>query len=44
MWRMIKALIFLGVIGAAGLAGYAFLADLSPDQSERRETVVLDGR
>ncbi len=42
MARLIKALVFLVVIAFLGLAGYAYLGDLSPDQSEMREPVQLD--
>jgi hypothetical protein len=42
MARLIKALVFLAVIAFLGLVGYAYLGDLSPDQSEMREPVQLD--
>jgi predicted negative regulator of RcsB-dependent stress response len=42
MARLIKALVFLVVIAFLGLVGYAYLGDLSPDQSEMREPVQLD--
>lgn len=44
MWRMLRGLIYLAIFGAAALAGYAFMADLSPDRAEQRRAVVLDGR
>ena len=44
MWRMLRGLIYLAILGGIGLAGYAFVADLSPEQEEQRGTVVLDGR
>lgn len=40
--RLIKALLFLGVVGVIALAGYAFFADLSPEQSPQSVTVTLD--
>lgn len=42
MGRIFKLLLFLLVLGAVSLAGYAYLGDLSPDQSEMRESVTLD--
>ena len=42
MGRIIKLLLFLLVIGFVGLIGYAYLGDLSPNQSESREPVTLD--
>lgn len=42
MGRIIKVLVFLVLLGFIGLVGYAYLGDLSPDQSEMREPVKLD--
>lgn len=42
MGRIIKALIFLLILGLIGLTGYAYLADFAPPQSEVRKPVVLD--
>ena len=42
MGRIIKALIWLVIIGFAGLAGYAYLGDLTPVQGEVKEPVVLN--
>ena len=48
MGRLFKFLIYLIVLAAIGLIGYAYLgpffgADFSAPQSEIREPVVLDG-
>jgi len=37
-----KALIFLVIIGFAGLTAYAYLGDLAPVQSEVKQPVVLN--
>ena len=42
MGRLFKLLLFLLVLGAVSLVGYAYLGDLSPDKSEMRESVTLD--
>lgn len=42
MMRLIKALFALAILGFAGLAGYAYLGDLSPVQTEIRQPVVLN--
>lgn len=42
MGRLIKVLIVLAILGFAALAGYAYLADLSPDQSQVTVPVTLD--
>jgi hypothetical protein len=42
MMRLIKALFALAILGFVGLAGYAYLGDLSPSQSEIRQPVVLN--
>lgn len=34
MVRLLKALVFLAVIGFIGLVGFAYLGDLSPQQDE----------
>lgn len=44
MWRLIKVLFFLGVLGFIGLSGYAYLGDLRPDTSEVRATVTFDAQ
>lgn len=40
--RVFKVLLFLLVLGFIGLTGYAYLGDLSPEQSEMREPVTLN--
>ena len=40
--RLVKLVFGLAVLGFAGLAGYAFLGDLSPVPQEQRLTVTLD--
>jgi hypothetical protein len=42
MGRIIKALVLLVIIGFIGLAGYAYLGDLSPVQGEVTKPVVLN--
>ena len=42
MGRLLKFLLFLIVIGAAALVGYAYIGDLSPDQSDVSTPVDLD--
>jgi predicted small integral membrane protein len=42
MWRLIKALLVLGVLGFAGLVGYAYVADLAPDSAEVKVPVILN--
>lgn len=42
MGRLIKALLVLAILGFAGLVGYAYLGNLSPDQTEVTKPVVLD--
>lgn len=40
--RIFKVLLFLLVTGLAGLTGFAYFGNLSPDQTEMREPVTLD--
>ncbi len=40
--RIFKVLLVLLLLGFVGLTGFAYLGDLSPDQSETREPVTLD--
>jgi len=40
--RIFKVILFLLVLGFIGLTGYAYLGDLSPQQSETREPVTLN--
>ncbi len=42
--RLVKLIFVLAVIGGAGLAGYAYLGDLSPQQAENSVTVTLDAK
>ena len=42
MGRIIKALVVLEILGFLGLTGYAYLADLTPDQAEVKKPVVLN--
>lgn len=42
MVRLLKALIFLVIVGFIGLVGFAYLGDLTPDQSEVNEGLILD--
>mgnify|MGYP001018669011 CR=1 FL=1 len=42
MGRLIMALVVLALIGFAGLAAYAYLADLSPAQAEVKVPVTLN--
>ncbi|KKK67899.1 hypothetical protein LCGC14_2949480, partial [marine sediment metagenome] len=42
MFRILKLLFFLLIIGFIALIGYAYLGDLSPDRSEVVEPVTLD--
>ncbi len=41
MGRLIKAVVVLAVLGFAGLAGYAYLADLIPPATVVKQPVVL---
>lgn len=40
--RILKAVFVLGLLGFAGLTGYAYLADLSPEQSQITVPVTLN--
>ena len=42
MLRLLKALVFLLVVGFVALTVYAYLGDLTPDRIEVREPVELD--
>ncbi|MFE3836985.1 hypothetical protein [Pseudogemmobacter sonorensis] len=44
MRTLIKLVFVLAVLGLAGLSGYAYLADLSPTQTQVTKPVVLDAR
>ena len=43
MIRILKVLIVLAILGFIGLTGFAYLGDLSPEQSEVSVPVRLDG-
>ncbi|WP_276617446.1 hypothetical protein [Qingshengfaniella alkalisoli] len=43
MIRFLKILLILIVLGFLGLSGYAYFGDISPNQSETRIPVELDG-
>ncbi|NEX44928.1 hypothetical protein [Pseudotabrizicola algicola] len=40
--RLLKVVIVLGIVGFAALTGYAYLADLSPNQSQVTVPVTLN--
>lgn len=42
MGRLFKLLIFILVLGGLGLVGYAYLGDLSPEQTEQSEPIELN--
>ncbi len=39
---LVKLLFFLGILAVIGLAGYAYLGDLSPETTDNNLTVTLD--
>lgn len=43
MIRILKVLFVLAVLGFVALAGYAYLGDLSPEQTGVTVPVTLDG-
>jgi len=42
MFRILKLLIFLALIGFIGLTGYAYLGDMSPETRDIVQPVTLD--
>lgn len=42
MGRIVKLIVVLAVLGFIGLTGYAYLADLAPDQGEITIPVMLN--
>lgn len=47
MFRLIKWLIYIAILGVIGLAGYAYIgpffgADFAPAQSEIRQDVIIE--
>ena len=43
MLRLLRILFVLAVLVGAAVVGYAYLGDLSPDQSDVSQPVTLDG-
>lgn len=43
MLRVLRFLFILAVLVGAAVVGYAYLGDLSPEQTEVSEPVTLDG-
>ncbi|WP_425050539.1 hypothetical protein [Psychromarinibacter sp. S121] len=43
MKTLFKLILILVVLGAIGLAGYAYLGDMSPTQEDISQPVILDG-
>lgn len=43
MRLIFKLILFLLVLGAIGLTGYAYLGDMTPEQTDVTEPVILDG-
>lgn len=43
MGRLFRIILYLAIIGLIGLAAFAYLGDLSPDRSEIRIPVELNG-
>lgn len=42
MFGLLKFLILLGLVAFLGVAGFAYLGDLSPSRTERSVPVTLD--
>lgn len=42
MGRIIKAIFVLAILGIIGLTGFAYIADLSPNQGEVKVPVTLN--
>ncbi|MEC7760522.1 MAG: hypothetical protein VX874_01260 [Pseudomonadota bacterium] len=42
LWRLIKFVATIAILGAIGIAGYAFVGDLTPPASENSLSVTLD--
>ncbi|WP_256372958.1 hypothetical protein [Pseudoruegeria sp. HB172150] len=43
MRLIFKLILILLVLGAIGLTGYAYLGDMTPEQQDVSEPVILDG-
>ena len=41
MFRLLKGIFYLAVLGLLALVGFAYLGDLGPETGEQRSTVVL---
>jgi hypothetical protein len=44
MKLIVKGVLILGILGFLGLAGFAYMGDLSPEQGVVSKPVVLDGQ
>jgi hypothetical protein len=44
MFRLLKFLVYLTILGGLGVAGYAYLGDLSPAVSTVTRPVTFDAR
>lgn len=42
MWRLIKLVFWLAVLGFLGLSAYSFVADMTPAPQEVRQPVTLN--
>lgn len=42
MWRLLKVLGVIAILGAIALAGYAYLGDIEPERRETRVPVQLE--
>ncbi len=42
MWRLLKVLLYLAVLAAAAIVGYAFIGDLTPERRDMAIPVDLD--
>lgn len=42
LWRLIKFVAIIVILGAIGIAGYALVGDLTPPPSENTLSVTLD--
>ena len=43
MFRLLRILFYLAVLVGAAVVGYAYLGDLTPEQSDVTAPVTLDG-
>jgi hypothetical protein len=42
LWRLIKLVFVVAILGFIGLTGYAYLGDMSPVQRDVTQPVTLD--